>query len=59
MTMTRDQLGNIISARMATRTMHLNLRENDQEITGKWIVRYLETDETGVLNIYCEAPKAK
>ena len=59
MKITRGQLGNIVSASTPTRTMYLNLREDDQEITDKWIVRLIEADNTGTLNIYCEAPEAR
>ena len=54
--MTRDELGNILSAGMATKTMHMWNFEKDQEITDEWIVVLLTTDENGILNIYCEAP---
>ena len=56
---TRGQLGDILSANTPTRTKHLDLREDDQEITDKWIVKYLDTDQDGVLNIYCTAPENK
>ena len=59
MKITRGQLANIVSGNTPTRTMHLNLREDDQEITDKWIVRLIEADATGTLVIYCEAPEAR
>jgi hypothetical protein len=56
-TLTRKQLGDILSANMATKTIHANITESNREIADNWIVVFLENDENGILNIYCEAPK--
>lgn len=54
--MTRGELGNILSAKMATRTIHAWYIQGEMEITDDWQVVFLETDNNGILKIYCEAP---
>jgi hypothetical protein len=56
--MTRDELGNVLSANMPTRTIHNDMRAQAEgkEIDGTWNVVYLETDAHGTLVIYCEEP---
>lgn len=59
MTITRGELGDILSAQMPTRTIHMIYVQSKMEITDDWEVKFLETDENGILNIYCEAPAIK
>lgn len=56
--MTREELGNVLSAQMQTRTLKDSQTE-DREIDETWEVRYMETDKHGVLNIYCIYPNEK
>lgn len=51
---TREQLGNILSTEIATRTLHNSASDGHLDINGDWIVRYISTDNKGVLEIYCE-----
>lgn len=50
--MTRGELGTVLSAQMQTRTMLAEGYEG--EVTDLSRVVFLETDEFGVLNIYCK-----
>jgi len=51
-TMTREELGTVLSAQMQTRTM---LAEGYKgEVTEQSQVVFIETDEFGVMNIYCK-----
>ena len=56
MEITREQLGNILSGLMPTRTMHHKVTDQDKEITDNWIVSFLDIDINGILVIYCEPP---
>ena len=54
-TMTRGELGTVLSAQMQTRTLRVKGYEDyEEEMTDMWQVVFLETDEFGVLNIYCK-----
>jgi len=50
---TRGQLGSILSDKMNTKTLHERRSEEGLEITDDWKVSFIETDETGTLVIYC------
>ena len=53
---TREELGNILSAQMQSRTLHNRASDGHLEIGDDWIVRYISTDANGILEIYCEPP---
>jgi hypothetical protein len=52
---TRGELGDILSAQTATRTIHNKESEKGQEINDNWIVVFIENDSNGIMTIYCES----
>ncbi len=59
MTITRRQLGDILSGNMPTRTRHYSAAHPELEIEDDWIVRLIKTDDNGILDIYCEPPESE
>lgn len=59
MSITRGQLNSVLSDKMQTRTLHERKSEEDMEITDDWKVSYMETDENGILYIYCYKSMAR
>lgn len=54
MKITRGQLQEVIGEKTKTKTVHYAFVQRDLEIDDTWTVRYLNVDEKGVLEIYCE-----
>jgi len=54
---TREELGSILSSQMQTRTIRSGILTgtifDEWEIDESWLVVFMETDNHGVLNIYC------
>lgn len=59
MTITRRQLGDILSGQMPTRTRKYSVAHPELEVEDDWIVRLIKLDDNGILDIYCEPPESE
>jgi hypothetical protein len=59
MSITRGQLGDILSGQMPTRTRNFTPLHTELEIDDDWIVRLIAIDSNGILDIYCAPPESE
>ena len=55
--MTRKELENVLSVSVMTKTLHNREDQKKDEIDETWVVRWISSDEKGVLKIYCDKPE--